>query len=534
MSGLLLRARNLVQPLHNAAVDDYWQRRKPRSIYLPTSLRPGDVMRQYPVTDTTSTAVMNTGAVGRVWDFGAGSATSRILTPSGSINSIGGVTIVAVIRPTSFAALSSICSSLSSALNGLQFRITLGGNLEAVCAGVVVLSTDTAALTVNRWSTVALRILTGTGARSTFATNGIIGASPATDATATMNGAGAIGERYTGSSQPFVGQMALLAQFDTRFSDADLRSITAQPWQMLKPPGRRIWVGASSGSDVTVALTGVSATASAGTLAPSNSKAITGTAATAAAGTLAPSNSKAVTGNAATGAAGTVAPSASIGITGNAATAAAGTLAPSVSVSLTGNAGTSAVGTVSPSVGVTVALTGVAASASAGNVAPATSIGLTGNAGTGAVGTVTPSVGVTIALTGVSATASAGNIAPATSKAVTGNAASGGLGTVVPGTSRAITGNAATSALASLAPSVTLGLSGNAGSGAVGTINIAGSSFAALTGVEAAGAVGSVTARVDALLGPRPGGPRGTGNARPTASTASRPSATTRSRSANR
>lgn len=248
MSGLLLPARNLVQPLHNAAVDDYWLRRKPRSIYLPTSLRPVDVMRRYPVTDTSSTATINTGAVGRVWDFGAGSTTSRIVTPTDSINSIGGVTIVAVIRPTSFAALASICSSLSTAINGLQWRITTSGNLEAVCAGVAVLSTDTAALTVNRWSTVALRILTGSGARSTFATNGIIGASPTTDTTATMNGTGAIGERYTGSSQPFVGQMALLAQFDTLFSDAELRSITAQPWQMFRPVGRRIWVGTSSGA----------------------------------------------------------------------------------------------------------------------------------------------------------------------------------------------------------------------------------------------------------------------------------------------
>ena len=259
MSGLILPARNLVQPLHNAAVDDYWRQRKPRSIYLPTSLRPVDVMRRYPVTDASSTATMNTGAVGRLWDFGAGSTTSRIVTPTDSLNSIGGVTIVAVIRPTSFAALASICSTMSTAINGLQWRITTSGNLEAVCAGVAVLSTDTAALTVNRWSTVALRILTGSGARSTFATNGIIGASPTTDTTATMNGAGAIGERYTGSSQPFVGQMALLAQFDTLFSDADLRSITAQPWQLFKAPARRIWIGAGGGAPAgsgTVATTG--------------------------------------------------------------------------------------------------------------------------------------------------------------------------------------------------------------------------------------------------------------------------------------
>lgn len=254
MSGLLLPARNLVQPLHNAAVDDYWLRRKPRSIYLPTSLRPVDVMRRYPVADTSSTATINTGAVGRVWDFGAGSTTSRIVTPTNSINSIGGVTIVAVIRPTSFAALASICSSLSTAINGLQWRITTSGNLEAVCAGVAVLSTDTAALTVNRWSTVALRILTGSGARSTFATNGIIGASPTTDTTATINGTGAIGERYTGSSQPFVGQMALLAQFDSLLSDADLKSITAQPWQMFRPVGRRIWIGGGSSGGRTVVL----------------------------------------------------------------------------------------------------------------------------------------------------------------------------------------------------------------------------------------------------------------------------------------
>jgi hypothetical protein len=188
MSGLKSPARNIVQVLHNAAIEYYWLRRKPRVVYLPTSLRPVDVLRRYSVTDTSSTATISTGAVGRVWDFGAGSATSRIITPSGALKSSGGVTIVAVIRPTSFASISSICSTLSSALNGLQFRITTGGNLEAVCAGVVVLSTDTATLTANRWSTVALRILTGSGARSTFATNGILGASPTTDPTGVTGG----------------------------------------------------------------------------------------------------------------------------------------------------------------------------------------------------------------------------------------------------------------------------------------------------------------------------------------------------------
>jgi fibronectin-binding autotransporter adhesin len=181
--------------------------------------------------------------------------------------------------------------------------------------------------------------------------------------------------------------------------------------------------------------------------------ALTGVAATAAVGTLGPGLSKALTGNASTAAVGTVAPGISKAITGNAATAAVGALSPSLTIPLTGNAATGAAGTVTVSgSNVTLALTGVAATGAAGALGPSLSLGLTGAAASSAVGTV----------------------GPALSMALTGTAATASVGTVAPGTSRSLTGVASAAAVGSLALSMSIPLTGAAAAGAVGSVATSG------------------------------------------------------------
>lgn len=231
-------ARRTAQPQFAARIDPLWKSRKLRCAYLPGSMVPRDLAGSYHGADTTSTATLSTRRVGRVWDFGTGSSTSRIILPTGAINALGGITMVAFINPSTVAANSSICNTLGTAINGLQWRINTSGQLEIVCAGVAVLATDTVGLAANTWHAVAVRHLNGAGAVSTFAVNGRITASPTTDTTAAGNGVAYLGERYSGSSQPFQGQMAMFAQFDTMLSDAELVELTRNPWQIFAPVSR--------------------------------------------------------------------------------------------------------------------------------------------------------------------------------------------------------------------------------------------------------------------------------------------------------
>lgn len=250
--------------------------------------------------------------------------------------------------------------------------------------------------------------------------------------------------------------------------------------------------------DVTVALTGVSATGDVGTVGVQHDQPITGNAGTSAVGSVTPNTTVALTGVAGTSAVGSVTPSTSVALTGVTGTGAAGTVAPSTSVALTGVAGTGAAGTVTPNT--TVALTGVAGTSAVGTVAPSTTIGLTGVSATGAVGTVTPSGGdggnVTVALTGVSATGSVGSVTPSTTVALTGVAGASAVGSVTPSAAVALTGVAGTAAVGSVTPSTTVALTGVAGTSAVGSVSVlaSGDVTVALTGVGATASVGSVTA----------------------------------------
>lgn len=101
-----------------------------------------------------------------------------------------------------------------------------------------------------------------------------------------------------------------------------------------------------------------------------------------------------------------------VALTGVAASAAVGLVGVALAVALTGSAVTGAVGTVTPSIGVVASLTGIAATGAVGTLGDAHTIALTGNAAIGGVGTVTPSTSgpLTLPITGVSAIGSVGTL----------------------------------------------------------------------------------------------------------------------------
>jgi hypothetical protein len=173
-----------------------------------------------------------------------------------------------------------------------------------------------------------------------------------------------------------------------------LRRYTPRTWYF----GR---ASAGGGGDVSVALTGQSLTASAGTLTPATSVPLTGSALAASAGTLAPALSVALSGSGLTASTGTLTVSNSVALSGSSLTAAPGTLAPALSVALTGAALSIVAGTLTATGGdagnVTVALTGQSLTISAGTLAPETSVALTGSGLTAATGTLTPDLAVAMA-----------------------------------------------------------------------------------------------------------------------------------------
>lgn len=221
---------------------------------------------------------------------------------------------------------------------------------------------------------------------------------------------------YTGSRAILEGNTQFAARnialFSSALTDADVRKFHRNPNAGLIDPADRLFFAFKAGTGaVSVTLTGIGSTFSAGTLLPTRSLPITGAAATASAGTVAPARTLPLSGQALSSAAGTVATSRVLSITGQAITSGIGTVSvgSNVSVSLTGIVMTAAAGTTTA--GHTVAITGAAMTLSAGSVAYSAAFSLVGIATTGSTGTVSAPTGdQTFGLTGLSMTVSPGNV----------------------------------------------------------------------------------------------------------------------------
>lgn len=133
-------------------------------------------------------------------------------------------------------------------------------------------------------------------------------------------------------------------------------------------PGVYVDETSGGGGDVTVAVTGVSATGSVGDVGKDNlfTVPVTGVSATGAAGGVTPSTTVAITGVSATGSVGSVATGQ--GVTGVFGTGSVGTVGPQITVGVTGVAATGQVGNVDIAGDKTVAVTGVQATGSVGSV----------------------------------------------------------------------------------------------------------------------------------------------------------------------
>lgn len=152
----------------------------------------------------------------------------------------------------------------------------------------------------------------------------------------------------------YTDNIHLFARYWNRpLTSAEILAHYANNWQLFTPSPRRIYSFSTGTSDVTVALSGLSVTASAGTPVANNSVALSGLAATMAAGTPVPGTSIELSGLQLTASGGTVTPELGIfvGITGLSMTASYGTLSPELSVALSGTSMTISGGSVTASGG---------------------------------------------------------------------------------------------------------------------------------------------------------------------------------------
>lgn len=228
-------------------------------------------------------------------------------------------------------------------------------------------------------------------------------------------------------------------------------------------------------SGTSVALTGTSATGAVGTTALQHDQALTGASATGAVGATAPQHDRALTGAGATGAVGTLSTVAAMALTGAAASGAVN--APGVDhvQALTGAEATGGVGTVSPSSDTQAALSGVQATGGVGSTGVSTSLSASGAAATAAVGSSPSSNAVPI--TGTSATGAVGSVTAVTATSGGGEAAPlpflSSLFQTTPGVVP-LTGVQATGALGSLGKTAAVALTGVQGNTVAGDVGILG------------------------------------------------------------
>ena len=369
------------------AVD--WSNRLTRGLVVLIPGGPADQARRNIVDGTattrTGTLAQTAGRAGSFPLFGS-SQYIDVTQPSG-ITSTTPCVIFWTQEPRGTTASSAVLDwRASGASNSFliyesttaAYNFVVGRRLSASGAHQVTFSSAVGAPTNNRVDNFALLLPNGmdsvTGIR--LWRNGaemIAGTSTSGNNFGTSTTAGfRLGTLLGGTTDPFEGLLGNVGVIARALTAQEMVSLSTNPWQVYANDWRPLWgpsIG-GGGGNVSVALTGVSATGSVGNLGPSLSVAASGVSATGSVGTLTANLSVALTGVAATGAVGNLTAviegDVTVSLTGVSATGQVGSLGPSLSVSVSGNAATGSVGTLG--VSISRALSGVSATGSVGTL----------------------------------------------------------------------------------------------------------------------------------------------------------------------
>lgn len=302
-----------------------------------------------------------------------------------------------------------------------------------------------------------------------------------------------------GSQWLGIGYLGLA--YNRALSDAEMKSLSDNPWQVFQPPDKVILFASSVSASP--AITGASSTCAVGSLVASPSFGVTGASSTSSVASLGIQEQKALSGIASTSGVGTIVSSITAPtLTGVVSTTAAG----QISGPLVGASSTSGVGTLVASMVTTTQLTGAASTCAAGSVIalvnPALLLGVTitsgigslalqvsgiiaGTASTCAAASLVSSIGKS--LVKVSSITSAEPLGFGVSVALSGIASTGVAGTLTPlaqsVTSYSLVAVSSTTAAGSLVSSISAGLAGASSALSAGALGISATTSFSLIGV---------------------------------------------------
>lgn len=316
------------------------------------------------------------------------SAPSPVVTNTG----FSGATIIAIWSGTGNGGAASAIAAMGSSTNVtggyfILYRVNAGPGIYAVAddaANVSIISaTYTPSVSDNRprlfvatllndgAGTRHVRLFSGGALLASTSTGGAFGVTTYDRFAVQCLRRSATGSYGSGSTYA--------AAFGPYIDEASAQKLSAlSPWDALYGP-QRIWsTPSASGPDVTVALSGVSATSALGAFGLTRTQALSGVTASSAVGQLIPGIALSVGGVQATGVVGSIIPSLAIGLIGLSASGAVGTLTASGGsgggATLSGVSATVGLGTLGANI--TIQLSGVAATAALGTLAPSSGTAL--------------------------------------------------------------------------------------------------------------------------------------------------------------
>lgn len=173
-------------------------------------------------------------AVGKYGIGGRGDGSSTSATLRGvALPSTGNVTHIAAIKVGTVGSQRIICTSDLSTASSLNFRLnTTSIGWSTSTAGS--LANITSAVSANEECVVALTY-SGQSNPVTGAKNGVILTATTATATAASNSTGSPTLGCNSFGQYYDGDLYLWAAWERVLSNAELTSITANPWQIFAP-----------------------------------------------------------------------------------------------------------------------------------------------------------------------------------------------------------------------------------------------------------------------------------------------------------
>lgn len=176
-----------------------------------------------PLTSSTGATVVSSGLNGLPTINFPGGANGRYAGQS-ALNSMAanGVTIFAVFKPTSFAAVSTL---MSGGAGSAQLRTNTSSKLELVKTNVAVVATSTTTLSTGTWYQANVTYLPSSGAYAFRVAQ--TGAGSGTNATALNGVNNSVGYNGATNSEDLNGQMAALIIYGRVLNSTEIGNVEA-------------------------------------------------------------------------------------------------------------------------------------------------------------------------------------------------------------------------------------------------------------------------------------------------------------------